>query len=83
MDRRLPLKAAALLVSLAAAGCADRPVVLSSDPSGETLRWDVDEPPFAVAEATAGEHCAQYGKRATLESVFRDDAVEIARFACR
>jgi hypothetical protein len=77
-----PGVAAAFLALLATAGCAERPAVLSSSAAGETLRWSVGETPFTTAETQAGAHCAAAGKRASLADVFRDEAVEIARFAC-
>jgi hypothetical protein len=76
------VRAAALLTLLAASGCAERPAVLASNAAGEKLRWAVAETPFATAEAEAGEHCAALGKRASLASVYRDQAMEIAGFAC-
>jgi hypothetical protein len=83
MERLRYLRAAAaLLALLATAGCAEWPAVLSSSAAGETLRWGVAETPFATAEAQAGAHCAAEGRRASLADVFRDEAVEIARFAC-
>ena len=73
---------AALLLLSVAGGCAGQPTVLASSAAGERLRWPVTETPFTTAEAEAGEHCAAYGKRASLASVYRDQAMEIARFAC-
>lgn len=61
-------------------GCASEPRVVDSAPPGVSYRFSGDN--VAEANRRADRYCAQYGKRAQLQSVTRGAAENIAVYEC-
>lgn len=62
------------------AGCAGEPRVVDSVPPGVSYRFSGDN--VAEANRRADRYCAQYGKRAQLQSVTRGAVDNIAQYEC-
>jgi hypothetical protein len=71
----IPVLAAAALM-----GCAQEPRVANETPPGVSYRFSGDN--VAEANVRADRYCAQYGKRAQLESVKRGSPDNIAVYQC-
>lgn len=69
-----------ILAAVALAGCASEPKVVNSTPPGVSYRFSGED--VADANMRADRYCAQYGKRAQLQSVKRGASDNIAVYQC-
>ncbi len=75
-------RSAAVLLALLTAACAGETMVVRESPSLIELRWQNGSDRLDRAELIAAAHCAQYGKRSSFGSMFRDRDVSLATFQC-
>ncbi len=84
MKRALPfVVSTAVFLSSFVAACAGPSAVVAQNPRMIELRWPNGTGGFGKAMLVAQNHCADYGRRVALESMFRDRDVSLATVQCR
>ena len=73
---------AVVTLALLATACANQPAVVSESPRQIELRWANNTGDVDQAAQAAQDHCAQYGKRSSFGSMFRDRDVSLETFRC-